>query len=81
MSRFSLSIRRVWGKRGRRKAKKGGSERRGTPDTDAFTGALSLLPSPFPLLTSPLLSPSPLGRPDTQASPDLTTLQPIDRPL
>ena len=25
-------------------------------------------PSPLPLLTSPLLSPSPLGRPDTQAN-------------
>ena len=51
------------GKRGRREAKKGGSERRGT----SFPSS----PSPLPLLTSPLsllLSPSPLGGPDTQAS-------------
>ena len=62
---YNLSIRRFWGKGGRREAKKGESERRETP-------FLSLLPLPLPLLTSlPLLSPSPLGRSDTQVTYDI----------
>jgi len=58
-STLSLSIRRFWGKRGSQRSEKG----RGRKERNF----LSLLP--LPLLASPLLSPSPLGRPDTQASP------------
>ena len=69
------------GEKGKEKSEKGRERKERNACHRRFTGALSLLPSPLPLFTSPLLSSSPLGRPDTQASPDLTTLQPTDRPL
>ena len=66
--RDSLSIRRFWGKRGRREAKREGAKgKERLTQTLLLEPSFSSSPSPLPLLTSPLLSPSPLGRPDTQA--------------